>query len=315
MKVRTIAGGLGQLAAALSILGASVGTAACGGRGELLGTIGLAPDGASPGAGGSRAPQLSAPQLVTAVSDPTAYDADPTVTGDLLEMFFLSDRSGNRDIWTSRRASSSDPWGDPTTVAALNSPFPEEGPSISLDGRRIWFVTDRDGAGRRIWFASRATRTAPWAAPQPVTELAAVSGNDLGPSLDAAETTIFFGSSRPGSVGGYDLFFSTRPNTSAPWSVPRPVPGINTSFDEREPFVAQGGLEVYFTSSRTGAGDLYWSVRQSTTEPFATPLPLVDLNSPTAYDSDPTLSQDLTYILFDSQRSGVSDIYEAHTVP
>ena len=71
---------------------------------------------------------------------------------------------------------------------------------------------------------------------------------------------------------------------------------------------------VFFTSSRSGAGDIFWSVRQSTTEPFPAPVPLVDLNSP-AYDSDPSLSQDLTYILFDSQRSGVSDIYEAHSLP
>jgi len=311
MRISATAQNLGQLAAILPIL-CSMG---CGSRGELLGTIATAPDGGSPEVGGAGAPQFSAPQLVAAVSDPLAYDADPTFTGDLLEMFFLSDRSGNRDLWTSRRLSSADPWGAPTSVSELNSAFAEEGPSISLDGRRIWFVTARDSAGRRIWRSSRASSNAPWAAPQPVTELAAVSGNDLGPSLDAAETTIFFGTSRPGSVGGYDLFFSTRVNTSAPWAVPRPVPGINSGFDEREPFVAQGGLVVFFTSSRAGAGDLFWATRQSTAEPFSTPVPLADLNSPSAYDSDPSLSQDLTYILFDSARSGVSDIYEAHSRP
>jgi Tol biopolymer transport system component len=301
---------LGQLAAMLAILCAT----ACGRRGELLGTIAAAPDGSTSGQGSARAPQFSAPQLVAAVSDPLAYDADPTFTGDLLEMFFFSDRSGNRDIWTSRRPSATDPWGDPTVVSELNSAFPEEGPSISLDGRRIWFVTDRDGLGRHIWRSSRSSRGGAWAAPQAVPDLAAAGGNDLGPSLDAAETTIFFGSSRAGSVGGYDLFFSTRVNTNAPWAVPRPVPGVNSAFDEKEPFVAQGGLVVFFTSSRSGAGDVFWSVRQSTNEPFMAPMPLVEIDSP-AWDSDPSLSQDLTYILFDSQRSGVSDIYEAHTIP
>jgi hypothetical protein len=310
MKSSATIQALGRLAAMVAILCST----ACGRRGELLGTIAPVADGASPGVGGARAPQFSVPQLVASVSDPLAYDADPSFTGDLLEMFFFSDRSGNRDIWTSSRPSTTDPWGAPTTVSELNSAFPEEGPSISLDGRRIWFVTDRDGSGRHIWRSSRSSRGAPWAPPQPVTELAG-SGNDLGPSLDAAETTMFFATSRPPSVGGYDLFFSTRVSTSAPWAVPRPVPGINTSFDEREPFVTQGGLEVFFTSSRAGAGDIFWSVRQSTTEPFPAPLPLVDLNSPSAYDSDPSLSQDLTYILFDSQRSGVSDIYEAHAIP
>jgi Tol biopolymer transport system component len=310
MKISTTSQALGQLAAMLSILCST----ACGRRGELLGTIASAPDGASPGAGGASTPRFSQPQLVASVSDPLAYDADPTVTGDLLEMFFFSDRSGSRDIWTSHRLSATDPWGAPTSVSELNSAFPEEGPSISLDGRRIWFVTDRDGLGRNIWRSSRSGRGAPWAAPQPVTELAG-SGNDLGPSLDAAETTVFFATSRAPSMGGYDLFFSTRVNTSASWAVPRPIPGLNSSFDEKEPFVAQGGLVVFFTSSRAGVGDLFWSERQSTTEPFPVPVPLVDLNSPSTWDSDPSLSQDLTYILFDSERSGISDIYEAHSIP
>jgi Tol biopolymer transport system component len=231
MKISRTAQALGQLAAMLPVLCLT----ACGRRGELLGTVAPAPDGASPGAGGASTPRFSEPQLVASVSDPLAYDADPSVTGDLLQMFFFSDRSGNRDIWTSRRLSATDPWGDPTAVSELNSPFPEEGPSISLDGRRIWFVTDRDGSGRHIWRSSRSGPNGPWAAPQPVTELAG-SGNDLGPSLDAAETTIFFATSRPrwgaticSSPRGEAPALRGRSRAQFPASIPHSTKGSRSS--------------------------------------------------------------------------------------
>lgn len=299
----------------------------CAPRAELLGTLSVAGTGQNGGAGGggdgtdggSSTPagspaslQFSAPVLVTSVSDPNSYDADPSFTGDLQELFFMSDRAGSKDIWTSRRASSTDPWGPPTAVTALNSPAADEGPSISLDGLRIWFVTEREVPYRHIWRSSRPTRNDPWAAPQVVTEIA-TSAKDFGPSIDASETLMFFSSSRPGSMG-VDVYSSARANTKVPWGAPRLVPGLNGPYDDKDPFVAEGGLVVFFTSTRSGAGDLFWSERQSTNEAFPTPVPLVDLNSP-AYDSDPTLSLDLGYIMFDTARTGISDIYEAHAIP
>jgi Tol biopolymer transport system component len=311
-------------------LGLALCAAGCTERGELLGTIELQVDGsASPptsgsggapsagGAGGGAgtsvgALHFSAPQLVAAVSDPNAYDADPTFTGDLLELFFMSDRAGSKDIWTSHRSSSTDPWGAPTIVAALNSSATDEGPSISLDGLRIWFVTEREVPFRRIWQSSRPSRSDPWVTPTVVAELA-TSATDFGPSVDAEETTMFFGSNRPGAMG-IDVFSTTRASPSLPWGPPKLVPGVNGPSDDKDPFVTEGGLVIFFTSMRRGAGDIFWSERQSTNGPFPAPVALVDINSPTAYDSDPTLSLDLTYLMFDSARSGISDIFESHAI-
>src|SRR5262252_585029 len=79
-------------------------------RHDLLGTV--AGDG---GAGDAAAtpPRFSPPVLVAALSDTASIDEDPTFTGDLLELYFMSTRAGDRDIWTSTRASADDPWGAP----------------------------------------------------------------------------------------------------------------------------------------------------------------------------------------------------------
>src|SRR4051794_7754598 len=101
--------------------------AACAGsfgcvRSELLGTI--ASDGGG-GGGGDAArllpPRFSPPAPVAALSDPAAIDEDPTFTADVLELYFMSTRAGNRDIWTARRTTAADPWPAPTRVGELDS--------------------------------------------------------------------------------------------------------------------------------------------------------------------------------------------------
>lgn len=304
--------------------------AACAQRGDLLGFAeavdgGRSDDGAAGSLGtddgGSRpgAPRFAAPTLVAALSDPQADDEDPTFTGDLRELYFSSTRLANTtsDIWVSRRLSSAEPWGPPALVPELSSPGIDRSPSVSLDGLAMWFATDRDVTRGRLWRSSRASRfdaqgaPVPWDIPVPVVELASPSF-DAAPSVDATETTLFFASIRPGSAGS-DIYYSTRVTVSSPWTGPLRVPGLDTPFDEGDPFVAQGGLVVFFTLTRGGQSDLFWSARRSTDAPFAFALPVADVNSP-FIDSDASLSPDLLYLMFASTRSGNFEIYETHAV-
>jgi hypothetical protein len=272
--------------------------AGCGSRGELLGTI------APPAP-----PRFDPPALVLALSDTASIDEDPTFTGDLLELYFMSTRAGGKDIWTSRRASATDPWGAPAPVPELSSPGNDWAPCVTLDGLGIWFATDRNTPNGHIWHATRANRADPWGAPAPVPELVGDDA-DFAPAVDATETIMFFSSNRTSSAG-YDIYASTRASAADAWSAPSPVPGINSAFDEYDPFVAQGGLVVFFTSMRSGQGDIFWATRPSTREPFTAPVPLADIDS-AVYDSDSTLSPDLTYMMFSSTRSGNAEIYETH---
>jgi hypothetical protein len=285
-------------------------------RNELLGTI--ASDGGGGDAAPSQPPRFSPPTLVAALSDADAIDEDPTFTADLLELYFMSTRAGNRDIWTARRGSAADPWQTPTRVGELDSGDSDWAPAVSLDGLRIWFASDRNSVGRgQIWRSTRASRSASWDLPAPVAELASGSV-DFAPAVDATETTLFLSSDRAtaaAATGGadFDIYMATRAGTSAPWGWPAAVPGVNSDADEYDPFVAQGGLVVFFTSMRSGMGDIYWSSRRALGDAFGMPVPLDDLNSG-AYDSDSTLSPDLGYMMFSSTRSGNAEIYETSAV-
>jgi hypothetical protein len=284
-------------------------------RSELLGTI---VSDAGSDAAPATLPRFAPPTPVAALSNVDALDEDPTFTADLLELFFMSTRGGDRDIYTSRRATAADPWQAPVRVGELNSAASDWAPAVSLDGLRIWFASDRGTVPRgQIWQARRASRAAAWDPPAPVAELASGSV-DFAPAVDATETTMLLSSDRtnPAATSGgadFDIYEATRAGTGTAWGWPAPLAGIASPSDEYDPFVAQGGLIVFFTSMRSGLGDIYWSSRQSLAEPFAPPVPLADLNSD-AYDSDSTLSLDLGYMMFSSTRSGNAEIYETTAI-
>ena len=305
---------------ARALLCASLALAAatgCSRREELLGSL---LDGGAGDLGGAplpTPPRFQTPTLVAALSDTASIDEDPTFTGDLLELYFMSTRAGTKDIWTSQRSSSDADWGAPTMVAELSSSSDDWCPGISLDGLTIWFATDRAKGFAQLWQATRASRGTAWSAPAPVAELASGAA-DFAPVVDATETMLFFSSDRAdlaGSAGGanYDLYWSSRPTATSAWGAPAAVPGVNSSSDEYDPFVAQGGLVIFFTSMKSGAGDIYWSARQSIAQPFETPVLLSDVDS-TAYDSDSSLSPDLGYMMLSSTRSGNAEIYETHAI-
>ena len=243
------------------------------------------------------------PSLVTAIADIDADNEDPSMTGDSLELYFLSKRAGTADIWRSLRASPDAGWGTPQPVTELNSDAGEGAPGVSLDGLTMWFSRTS-----QVWVTNRAARMQPWAAPSPVTQLNTAGGN-LDPAVDESSLLLFFASDR--GDAGWDLYASSRPDVVSAWGAPAPIPSLNTGADDLDPFVASYGLQVWFASSRSGAGDLFWSYRASTADPFVTPVALDTLNT-SSKESDPTLSADLHYILFASDRLGLPQIFEAY---
>jgi hypothetical protein len=77
---------------------------------------------------------------------------------------------------------------------------------------------------------------------------------------------IIFVSNRPGSLGGVDLWTSTRPTTADNWSTPVNLgPTVNTTFDDRAPYLSDDGLTLILVSDRPdslGGTDLYISTRK-----------------------------------------------------
>jgi hypothetical protein len=72
-----------------------------------------------------------------------AEDRAPRLSADGLSLFFDSDRPGGyglRDLCVSKRSTTNDPWEEPFNLGPIvNSSAEDAGPSISADGRTLYF--------------------------------------------------------------------------------------------------------------------------------------------------------------------------------
>ena len=81
------------------------------------------------------------PMLIGELAD-VADDDAPSVTADLLELYFESTRFGPRGIVVSTRATTAMAWPLPALVAELTSAASEVSPEVSGDGLTMLFASD-----------------------------------------------------------------------------------------------------------------------------------------------------------------------------
>lgn len=243
-------------------------------------------------------------------------DDDPTLTGDLLEIYFDSDRAGGLgggEIWRHTRPTVFDPWGAAEAVTALSSSSTETTPEISPDGLTIYFASGRPGGsgGTDIYRATRLSRSADFDSPVRVAELCSAN-NDFAATPSATGLILYMGSDRPG-VGGLDIYRTTRAFPGGTFAAPALVGGVNSLDTESDSWVDASDLVMYFDSNRAGgegSRDLWVMERPSPSGDFAGATPLTELNGPD-YDADPWLSADQRTIVFASDRFGDFDLFIA----
>lgn len=257
---------------------------------------------------------FATPIAISEVDDPTQQDDDPTLTDDMLEMYFDTSRDGGAttgmgDIWVAKRAAVTDPFGAPTLVAELASVADDTTPDITGDGLTIYWGSDRASAGNRdLYVATRMDRSSAWSAPAIIPELASAGPDDSGAIEFANGLSLMFASNRAGTM---DLYVATRTSRGAPWSTPVAVPGLSDpSYEESQHWTNADGTIVYFSSERPGSAgrDIWLATRASPSDPFGAPV-RVDELSTAVDDVDPWLSPDLRTMIFMSYRTGNGDIY------
>lgn len=319
--------GRGRAPALLALLSGTSASFACGdgarillGQGAPLAFADAASEADAGGAGsgigsegGSDGGGFGAPTLVSPLAASSADDFKPTLTADMLEIYFLSDRPGgpgHGDVWSATRAAVTDAWGTPHCVLEVSSPSNETSPAVSVDGRDLWVASDRPGGagGYDIWVSNRSSRSATWSTPTRVAELSS-------PDDDLPRPPGERGLVMPLAVGAsakYQTYTSSRVTIGGSWTTPSPLSSVDTSGIDTDGFLTDDGLGLYFSSDRIipGDQDLFFSTRLATGTKFASFADLRELNSP-AQDRDPWLSPDGHEIYFSSDRSGTLKIYQA----
>ncbi|MEM9489494.1 MAG: hypothetical protein AAGC55_10140 [Myxococcota bacterium] len=248
---------------------------------------------------------------------------DPSLTADLLEMYFDSNRhlpGGDGAIWVSKRVSICDDWEAPERLRDLSLLHPNTSdPAISPDGLTLWFATiteDPKDTSQIIYVTTRVSRdTDAWAVPQ---RLSSLSSNQLvdGPGGISSDGRMFVLSSNRLNIGKMpiptqgvvNIFIATRTDTqqSDSWQLAY-LDGINTECDDEGPHLSEDGRALVWSSPpaadecNADDRDLFIAVRADTEMPFIRDTELQndfsEVNQSDVFDSDPWLSADGSYLV------------------
>jgi len=267
------------------------------------------------------APQYSdwaAPTNVGPLINSAFIEGGPAVSKDGLSLYFASGRPGgfgNQDIWVSRRFGQDDPWGPPVNVGGtVNGPTMDGAPALSRDEHWLFFNSNRPGGfgGNDIWASYRASTKDDFGW-QPAVNLGVASntpfqnaGATYFQSDEDGRAFLMFQSDRPGGFGATDIYQSEiLPDGS--FAAPILVSELNsTDFDFR-PSVRFDGLEIIFSSNRTGSlggVDMWAATRRSVFEAWSTPINLGPNVNSSDDDQQPYIAGDRQTLYFVSNRPG-----------
>lgn len=135
-------------------------------------------------------------------------------------------------------------------------------PSISGDGKTIYFVSDRKGGlgGYDIYKTTRNEK-GEWSAPENMGKPVNSSGNEKSPFIHPDNHTLYFSSEGHMGMGGYDIFYS-RLGEDGKWGKPKNIGyPINSIHDDVGFFVSTDGHYGYFASNKyqgVGGWDVFY---------------------------------------------------------
>ena len=199
------------------------------------------------------------------------------VTTDGLQMYLTSKQiGGTYDIYVAERANIDEPFGEPKTVANVNSPSSDIGPSLSSNGLELYFWSYFPDRISHVWLATRPDTSAEFGEPSLVEEVNSTWANTSGPSLSGDGLSLYFYAEDAAHIDNGDIFVSTRASLTDPWGPGEDVgAGINRNGWDFAPRVSADGLSLFFTAynragQRTSSDDYdtYVSTRNSTSDPW-----------------------------------------------
>jgi len=149
----------------------------------------------------------------------------------------------------------------------------------------------------------------------PIPELNLAGTSNWSPTVSSDELYMIFTSNRPGGLGGYDLYETSRASRFVPWSAPVALAVLNSTADDWEPNLSIDGLTLHFVSVRTGGigtSDIYVSTRATTTSPWGAPVNLGSpVNAAGITNDDPYLTENQLMLFFTATGAGLADIWTA----
>ncbi len=205
-------------------------------------------------------------------------------------------------------------FGEPVnlrTVMPVIDPMYENIDCFSSDGLEMYLTSeDRPGGygGCDVWVATRASINDDWGSLENLGPEVNSLESEACPCLSVDGLTLYFSSDRAGRAGeypNYDLYMTIRTSRNAPWGPAVNLgSNINSPVGDSIPWISSDGLELYFSSWRTGGygnWDIYVTRRATTNDPWDEPVNLGPTVNSLYGESHLSLSPDGLLLFFSDE--------------
>lgn len=153
---------------------------------------------------------------------------------------------GNCDLFYSRKVG--DEWSVPVNIGPeINSSAWESQPSLSADGRILYFISDRrDGIGGRDIYFSRKTDDGKWSQAENMQQPINTPFDEISPFIHVNGRTLFYATNGKPGFGGFDIFKTEFNNGK--WEMPINFGSpVNDHEDQFSLFITADGSRGYYS--------------------------------------------------------------------
>lgn len=179
-----------------------------------------------------------------------------TISADGRKLIFTSCLGrpgyGSCDLFQSEKVG--DVWSKPQNLGPnVNSADWESQPSLSADGRTLYFVSDRPGGyGRRDIWVTYLDENNQWTKAVNAGKNVNSQFDEISPFIHANNRTLYFASNGLPGYGGYDIYFVEK--TAGGWSQPKNMDApLNDHEDQFSLYITADGAKGYYVHEDAGA--------------------------------------------------------------
>ncbi len=153
---------------------------------------------------------------------------------------------------------------DPNPLKAINSSYDDFSPTVTSDGKMMYFTSRRPSTNSKMYAESKdfgddifftTLGASGWGTPQPLSSPIDSKDDEGAVSISADGQTFFYSlCRRPDGVGDCDIYYSDI--HGATWTPPKNLGReFNSPVWDAQPSISPDGLTLYFSSRRFGSID------------------------------------------------------------
>ncbi|MEQ8475782.1 OmpA family protein [Fulvivirga sp.] len=161
---------------------------------------------------------------------------------------------GSCDLYISEKTG--DEWSVPKNLGpAINSSAWDSQPSLSADGRRLFFISNRSGGvgSRDIWLAYKNENNE-WEKPVNLGRGINTVNDEVSPFIHPNNKTLYYATNGLPGFGGFDIYYSNE--LDGKWEKPENLgPPINNGEDQVSLFITSDGNRGYYSNEDNKSKD------------------------------------------------------------